>query len=102
MSGILGTIKHFFIPSEQNNYRAKILHLDILSLFLFFAIVLSVFTTTQIGQQILGFAIDIKTEQLLTYVHEVRTSHGLQALKLDSSLTVAAQNKANNMFANNY
>src|SRR3989338_7020444 len=94
------TASHYFIPSEKNNFRAKMLHIDILTAYLVFAIVLSVVATTQIGYRVLGFAVDIDSQQLLEYVNQTRSAHGLSQLTINPQLSQAAQAKAANMFSN--
>ena len=92
--------KHFFVPSENNNYRAKTLHLDALTVLLGIAILLSSFTSIQ--KRVLGIATNITIERLLSETNEVRTNLGLPSLSYDGTLSKAACNKAQDMFTNNY
>ncbi len=92
---------HFFVPSEKNNYRAKGLHLDVLTFFLLIAI-----SINTIGQlvpgKILGFATDITIEKLLEKTNQERTSQGLPPLRYNETLANAARDKAQDMFTYNY
>jgi len=93
-------IKHFFIPSEKNNYRARTLHLDFLTALLGIAVLLSFFSSAQ--TKILGIATNITIDRLMEKTNEVRGSHNLRALKYDGTLAHAACNKAQDMYQSNY
>jgi len=92
----------FFIPHENNNYRARSLHSDFLSLYLIFAIFLS-FSFKQIGlNNVLGFATDISVDKLYQLTNQEREKNGLPDLQYNDKLAQAAYLKAENMFAENY
>jgi len=95
---------HLFLPHHSNNYRSKVLHHGSL---LFFIAVFFVggFLLTQIKKnfpQVLGISTNIKVEQLISVTNKKRQENGLSPLKLDTSLSKAAQGKANDMFEKNY
>lgn len=106
MKKFLSGLKHYFIPSTHNNYRARILHLDFL--FLFFAMSLlfsSAYNHPQTGivaQDVLGIATNIKVEKLVQDTNIERQNVGLNPLQYDETLAKAAAKKAKDMFANNY
>lgn len=95
---------HLFIPQHSNNYRAKLLHHNILLLFIAFFILGSVFLqSVRLSlPQVLGISTNISQEQLLTLINQKRQENGLPALSLSSELSIVAQNKARDMFAKNY
>lgn len=100
---LINKIKHFFIPTETNNFRAKLLHHDFLAFFLFLAISLNfLFKTNSKFAQVLGFSTDITVEKLLYYTNQERIKHNLPPLKLNEKLSKAAQMKALDMFSKNY
>ena len=51
---------------------------------------------------VLGYATDIKINDLLLYTNELREKNGLNDLTLNDALSKAAQAKANDMFKNDY
>ncbi|MBI3576765.1 hypothetical protein HY086_01865 [Candidatus Gottesmanbacteria bacterium] len=95
---------HLLTPHHTNNHRARVLHLDAL---LFYVMAFAVF---HVGIQwlhrshpdILGFATDIRLDQLLADTNTKRTAAGLGTLKLNDTLSAAAAEKAKDMFAKNY
>lgn len=98
---------HFFIPSETNNFKAKLLHLDFLTFYLFLAIsfgllysktVLSVFYQGAV----LGATTDITAEKLFELTNKERIKYGLLPLKYNQTLANAAYEKAQNMLKLNY
>ena len=98
----MNLLHHLFIPSERNNFRAKLLHIDSLSLVLMFFLIITFFTqsTGQIGK-VLGVATDITIDKLYELTNQKRGENGLSFLNLSSELSSAACAKANYMFANN-
>mgnify|MGYP001600508845 CR=1 FL=1 len=91
-----------FIPHEENNFRAKSLHTDFLTVYLVIAfLMMMVFKQTNI-HNVLGFATDISTDKLFQLTNELRQKNNLPSLSLNSSLSLAAQKKAENMFQENY
>lgn len=94
----------FFVPHSKNGHRAKLLHPSSLFIFLSFLVVLQLFLRwgARTSPQILGVAIDIRTERLLEKTNAERQRRGLAPLTLSPDLSFAAQNKAKDMFAKNY
>jgi hypothetical protein len=96
--------KHFFIPHISNNFRAKLLHHQILSVFvlgLFLGgFLLSYFSST--FPKVLGQAIDISVEKLVQLTNDKRIENGEKPLKFNEKLSQAAALKAEDMFKNDY
>lgn len=101
---LLEWVRHFSLPHQSNNHKAKILHPSTLSaivaLFLIsqFALNFSVL----MAPSILGFASDITSEQVVELTNKKRAENGLAPLKINSLLNEAAQRKAGDMFTLNY
>lgn len=95
---------HFVVPHSGNNHRAKALHHDALFaytlLFMVFNLGLRVIQGTV--PDVLGYATDIRVEQLLQDTNVQRQKAGLSQLVLNTNLSQAAAAKAADMFANNY
>jgi hypothetical protein len=102
MEKIKTFIHHLFIPHEENNFRAKSLHTDFLTVYLVIAfLMMMVFKQGNI-HDVLGFATDISVEKLYQLVNQQRQKNNLPSLVLNSNLSLAAQKKAENMFQENY
>lgn len=97
-------IHGLFIPSENNNYRARTLHSDFLSYYLIFALLISVSFKFISGNfnNVLGFATDISVSKLYELTNNQRTQNHLSTLHYNDALAQAAQKKAQDMFAKNY
>jgi len=95
---------HLFFPHQTNNHRAKALHIDaLLTYILLFALFnLGLKALHRTIPDILGYATDIHVEQLLASTNAKRAEAGLAPLALNDKLSVAAANKATDMFAKNY
>lgn len=93
-----------FLPKHTNNFRAKILHHDFLTVYLVFALVLTVGIThlQNTSGSILGYATDISTSKLLELTNVERAQNNLPALTRNEKLEKAAQAKAQDMFEKNY
>ncbi len=101
---MISFLKHLFLPRETNNYRAKILHnksLLLFTLFFFSAGLLMSFLRTNYPQ-VLGTFSNISNDQLLAITNQDRQTAGLPPLSINSELSQAAQNKANDMFSKDY
>lgn len=97
-------IHHFFIPHISNNFRAKLLHHQVLSVFIL-GLFLGGFLLSYISSafpQVLGQAIDISVANLVSLTNEKRRENGERPLNLDEKLSKAASLKASDMFAKNY
>jgi len=101
---ILADIKHFFLPRESNNQRAKTLHPSVLIFYIMFLITiqLSINIFQGVGHSILGYATNISVNDLFTLTNQKRTENGLSSVSLSSELNNAATGKAQDMFTKNY
>lgn len=102
MKKVIRWLHHFTIPSHKNNFRAKALHLDTLVILIGVVSVYSLLTFWTRNPSVLGFARDIRIEELYAKTNELRTSQGLPPLKYNNQLALAAQNKAAHMFQHDY
>ncbi len=96
--------KDLFIPNYKEKKRATLVRNEYLLSYVFFIIALlisSSFIALSIPN-ILGYATDITTNDLLNYTNTRRAKEGLPSLKMNSSLSKAAEMKANDMFENDY
>jgi len=104
MKHILNSIHHLFIPHEGNNFRSKLLHHDLLTVYLVFSLLIT-FGVSHIQSSsgsILGYATDISTTKLFDLTNREREEAGLSQLTYSAKLAQAAQSKAAHMFANQY
>ena len=97
-------LHHYLIPQTSNNYRARLLHHKILSLFILFffsaGILMSVTKTN--FPEVLGISSDVSIDQLLVLTNQKRQESGLGVLTLDQRLSQAAASKGNDMLAKGY
>ncbi len=101
---IFRTLHHFLVPHEGNNHRAKALHHEAL---LAYILLLGIFNLSirflnHKAPSVLGYATDIRVEQLLADTNAERAKAGLSELTLNPDLSAAASAKAGDMFTNNY
>ncbi len=101
---LVTSLRHFFIPHQTNNHRAKALHVDMLLVYvlLFSLFNLGIRAAHKVAPDVLGYATDINVQQLVAGTNAKRAEAGLSPLTLNSTLSVAAANKAADMFAKNY
>lgn len=100
----MNNILQYFLPHEDNNYRAKLLHHKSL-LFVLIVIFCVSFLIPALKfnfPSVLGLSTDISSQQLLLLVNQKREANGLPSLILNEKLSLAAVNKAKDMFAKNY
>jgi len=102
MNKLLSYFHHFLIPKEENNYRAKALHLDFLTYYLVFALVLTFGFKKLNFTNVLGYATDISVEKLYQFTNQERQQHNLFQLSYNDKLATAAYHKAQDMLAKNY
>lgn len=95
-------MRYFFIPSEENYHRAKLLHNDALSYYLLFAFALVIIFKFSPLSNILGYATDITAQKLYQLTNEKRLQNNLPLLIYNDQLSKAAEQKANDMFEKNY
>ena len=72
-------LRHFLVPHQSNNHRAKALHADSL---LCYVLLLAVFNlgiriVHREFPEVLGYATDIRAEQLLSETNKERAALGL-------------------------
>ena len=97
-------LKHYLIPHESNNHKAKILHTSsilFLSLILLFYQI-SLYVTPKAGIKILGYKANISVDEVVRLTNEKREQAGLPGLQFSSVLSQAAERKGNNMLEKNY
>ena len=101
---MVNIIVHLFFPHESNNHRSKTLHPSVLVFYIVLLLLFQVsFRLIKFSRpDILGFATDINTEKLLNLTNLVRAEAGLNSLKVDPDLSLAAEAKARDMFNKNY
>lgn len=103
MRKLLDFFHHFFIPHENNNFRARALHTDFLTFYLVIAVLLTFgFKKLSPLTNVLGFATDITVNKLYQLTNEQRAKLNLPALSYNDKLATAAEKKAADMFAKNY
>ncbi len=97
-------LHHWLVPHEHNNHRGRALHQDsLLALVLLLGIFnLGIRAFKGTAPDVLGYATDIRIEQLFSATNAKRAEAGLPALTLNGTLSQAAAAKAADMFANNY
>ncbi len=96
--------RHWLLPHQSNNHRAKILHhssLFILIL-LFIGLGLILPPLKNSHKSVLGISYSIPINQLLVATNQDRTAHGLAPLVLNQKLTNAAVANAAYMFKEDY
>ncbi len=101
---ILHLVHHWLVPHETNNHRSRALHLNAL---LSYALLLMVFNLGvrvlhSQAPDVLGYATDIRLDQLLNSTNAKRQESGLSSLQLNDTLSQAAAAKAADMLTNNY
>ena len=104
MKSLVKFFKHIFTPHPTNGYRSKIIHHDMLTGYLVFALFLT-FAINHLQTKngsILGYATDITANKLFHLTNQEREKDGLEMLTYSVKLQEAAQKKAENMFLNDY
>jgi len=104
MKSIIEFFHHLFVPRHTNNYRAKLLHHDILTVYLIFALTMTLGIAKLQSQQgsILGYATDISIDKLMALTNAERSKADLPAFTYNDKLAQAATAKAEDMFGKNY
>lgn len=95
---------HFFVPRVSNNHRAKILHNSNLFLTVIFLLLASFFIQNfkETFPSVLGLTTNISVDSLLLLTNKEREANGANPLVIDSDLSQAAAQKAEDMFRNDY
>lgn len=102
MKKIKRMLHNMFVPHEHNNYKARLLHTDVLSVFLIAALLINFILNQPYSGQVLGYATDITVEKLFQLTNEQRAKNGLTPLTYNDQLANAAAEKAKDMFSKNY
>lgn len=93
-----------FVPHLHNNFRSRLLHHQSLifsiALLILGSFILSGLRTSL--PQVLGISTDITPTKLLILTNEKRQKSGSGPLTLDEKLSKAAEEKARNMFSEDY
>lgn len=89
---------HLFLPHKSNNHRPKILHNSSL------LVIALLFLATFLAPipRVLGIATNITIDRLTELTNKERANNNLSSLVLNNELSLAAQEKAKDMFNNNY
>ena len=103
MKQIIDTVHHFFVPRHTNNFTAKLLHHDFLTIYLIVAILFGVgIKHMQQTGNILGYATDVTVQKLYELTNAERSKINLNGLNYNDALAAAAKQKAEDMFAKDY
>ena len=96
--------RHFFVPHESNNFKARVLHHPMLILYLILLLTFqqSSLLAKRINSSILGYATNVTIERILELVNQERSKANLSALAVSPELSSAAQKKASDMFSKDY
>jgi uncharacterized protein YkwD len=97
-------VVNLFTPTKKNNYHPKALHPQYLTSYLLYALLLTFLLSKFAAplSNVLGFATDISQEKLYQLTNEKRKEHSLAPLNLNTHLSQAAAQKAQDMFRKNY
>lgn len=97
-------LKHAFVPHKGNHYRPHLVRLHgitaVVVLALALQLVYGFFSSGRL--EVLGRVSSISVEQLLSDTNQQRREAGLVGLKVNSALSDAAFQKAQDMFRHNY
>ncbi len=97
-------IKSLFIPQEENNYQAKILHPSFLAAFVFLFLLNQTLINfvALLRPGILGYSSNITPEMIIELTNSERVKQGLLPVEVNNLLNEAARRKAGDMFAFDY
>src|SRR3990167_6903695 len=103
MKQIIDTVHHFFVPRHTNNFNAKLLHHDFLTIYLIVAILFGagIKHMQQTGNR-LGYATDVTVQKLYELTNIERGRNNINNLNYNEELAEAARRKAEDMFAQDY
>lgn len=101
MRDIFSFFHGLFIPKEENNFRAKALHINFLTAYLILALFLT-FSFRSSGNNVLGYATDITVTKLFDLTNQERAKNNILPLTYNEQLSEAASKKAQDMFDKNY
>ncbi|MFA6005458.1 MAG: CAP domain-containing protein [Patescibacteria group bacterium] len=98
-------LQHLFVPHESNDFKAKYLHHDFLTGLIAVLILLNLtfkIAFKNFNNNILGVSTNISVDVLLNDTNAERAKNGLEPLTLNQKLNLAANDKAIDMFQENY
>ncbi len=95
---------HNFLPHPHHKTRAKLLsNKAVFTYSLLLVLILGLFNLIpKLMPGVLGYASNTSISELFSLTNKVRETAGLSDLKLNAELMTAAQNKAEDMFKDNY
>lgn len=101
---LYSALTHLFLPHDSNNHKSRLLHPHAFLTYIVFIVFFGfgIRAISYVAPQILGIATNISVEELLQSTNQQRQKAGLSVLILNPRLSKAAEEKANNMFQNNY
>ncbi len=101
---VLKFLKHFFVPHESNNQKAKILHPKSLGIIAAFLVIFQLFISfgNTSFPQVLGYAANISPADVIRLTNDQRAANGLSPLAENTALDSAALAKGNDMLAKGY
>lgn len=101
---MVSILVHALLPHHTNNHRARALHIDAFLVYVFAFLMLQIVTWAGSMRipEVLGYATDIRLEELLNLTNAKRQEAGLAPLNLNTQLSQAAAGKAADMFAKGY
>lgn len=104
MEKILNTFAHFFIPRSSNNHKARLLHSELIAMFIIGIVFsqIAIHSLPKAGVKILGYAAQISPTEVVRLTNEKRAQAGVEQLEISPELTAAAKAKGEHMLANNY
>lgn len=95
---------YHFLPNPYKRTRATLLSTK--AMFVYCALILALTGVSKllptVAPGVLGYASHISIEDLLKNTNQKRVEKGLKSLKINDTLSKAAQKKAEDMFANQY
>lgn len=94
--------KLLVVPHESNKYQPHLIRTGGIVAVLLLVVVLQAFYILSSSGFVLGGKANISTEELLTSTNQERRNGGLEPLRVDNRLTLAATEKARDMLANDY
>lgn len=101
---MLEFLRYLFLPHGENNHRSKVLHIDALAVYAIVFGMLALMLPVGVREypEVLGYATDIRVEELLKDTNQKRAEMDIVALTLNPQLSYAAAQKAKDMFALGY
>lgn len=97
-------MKKYILPNHIHKRRASLVNRQALFGYVIFFAVFMFMTggVVKIGEGVLGYATNIKLQDLLNQTNELRQKNNLSPLTINQNLSKAAQAKANDMFEDDY